>query len=98
MKISNLINKLNEAKEKYGDINVFMVEYGFGGRIISTCKMSIDKTETIYQSDLIDNNLVSSETIKELFLQLHENKESLTDKKPQAEGILLHAGESLYRT
>lgn len=90
MKISNLIEKLNQAKEKHGDINVFMVEYWCGGRIISTCKISIDKTETVYKSDLIENGLVSSEAIKELFPQL--------DEETQTEGILLHAGKSLFRT
>ena len=90
MKISNLIEKLNEAKEKYGDINVFMVEYWCGGRIISTCKISIDKTEIIYPSNLIEDNLeISSGTIKELFPQC--------DEKSQAKGIVLFAGESLYR-
>lgn len=104
MKISELIKELESAKEKHGDIQIYLIEYGFGGEAYYLCKGIKKTTEgfhvhDFYPEEMLDGNMNESE-IKNLIPSYNGNKESLceTGDKNIVNGIIIDRGSLIYST
>ena len=92
MKISELINQLEELKNEHGDIEVLTKEDGFGGYAMHTCEGT--NTHEIYPGDLYETG---DESVKEFFPEWDGDEDTLEDFEPINCAVIL-SGHVLYST
>ena len=91
MKISELVEKLEEYKSKYGDLHVGIEDEGFGGRIVYEVDDNLD-TDAIYISELLEedfNNISNYFTQEEIE---NEDEDSMRDI------LVIRTGRKFYST
>lgn len=99
MKISKLIAKLEKAKEKHGDIEVFIREEGFGGYAVHECTGLEQGKEEIELYDCLESR--NAEELKDYFpdVILNDDGEPINeyDVKPLV-GVVIAVGIRFYAT
>lgn len=98
MRISELINQLEQTKKEFGDIHVFTQVSGFGGRAVYTCIGPSKWTEKIYPNQLLEHMSLDTEEIKKLFPNYNGDEESLETMEETAIGVAIESGDLIYST
>ena len=96
MKISELIQKLEEAKQKHGDVPVLIHNSGFGGHEIASIDNRIDDL-TLRQWDFLEDTEPTKEEVEEYFPDWDGTEENCDDEL-ESHCITLYSGYTLYST